>query len=143
MVTKKQAEFKRENRKRISGPKIEARIKKSGDWRGEFLSRIRVLMKQADPKIIEEAKWIKPTNPFGTPTWSHDGIVCTCETYKSHMRMTFANGASLNDHSNLFNSGFAGGTMRAIVFHEGDKINEKALKTLIQTAVAFNKANTK
>ncbi len=143
MVTKRQAEFKRENRKRISGQKIEARIKRSGDWRGEILSHMRVLMKQADPKIIEEVKWIKPSNPLGTPTWSHNGIICTCETYKNHMRVTFANGASLDDPSQLFNSGFAGGVMRAVVFHEGDRINERALKSLIRSAIAFNTAALK
>jgi hypothetical protein len=103
-----------------------------------MLSKVRILMKQADPKIVEEVKWIKPTNPLGTAVWSHDGLICTCETYKNHIRMTFAKGASLDDSSSLFNSGFDGRVMRAIIFHEGDKVNEKALKTLVRNAVSLN-----
>jgi len=138
MVTERQAEYKREIRKRISGTKMKARIKELGDWRAEMLSCIRALMKQADPKIVEEVKWIKPTNPLGTAVWSHDGLICTCETYKNHVRMTFAKGASLDDPSVLFNSGLEGSVMRAIIFREGDKVNEKAMKTLIRAAVALN-----
>jgi hypothetical protein len=117
---------------------MKARIKELGDWRAEMLSCIRALMKQADPKIVEEVKWIKPTNPLGTAVWSHDGLICTCETYKNHVRMTFAKGASLDDPSVLFNSGLEGSVMRAIIFREGDKVNEKAMKTLIRAAVALN-----
>jgi hypothetical protein len=111
---------------------IDARIKELGDWRGERLSRLRALVKQADPKVVEEWKW------RGTPVWSHDGIICTGETYKKVVKMTFARGASLDDPSGLFNSSLEGRMRRAIDFHEGDKVNEKALKTLIRTAVALN-----
>jgi hypothetical protein len=111
---------------------IDARIKELGDWRGEMLSRLRALVKQADPKVVEEWKW------RGTPVWSHDGIICTGETYKKVVKMTFARGASLDDPSGLFNSSLEGRMRRAIDFHEGDKVNEKALKTLIRTAVALN-----
>jgi hypothetical protein len=111
---------------------IDARIKELGDWRGEMLSRLRTLVKQADPKVIEEWKW------RGTPVWSHDGIICTGETYKQVVKMTFAKGASLDDPSGLFNSSLEGRVRRAIDFHEGDKVNEKALKTLIRAAVALN-----
>jgi hypothetical protein len=103
MVTKRQIEYKREIRKQISGKLIDKRIKGLGDWRGDMLSRFRVLMKQADPEVVEEVKWIKPSNPLGTPTWSHDGLICTCETYKTHVRLTFQKGASLEDSKGLFN----------------------------------------
>jgi hypothetical protein len=116
---------------------IDARIQELGDWRGEMLSRLRTLIKQADPKVVEEWKWVKPTNP-GTPVWSHDGLICTGETYKDVVKMTFARGASLDDPSGLFNSSLEGGVRRAIDFHEGDKVDEKALKTLIRAAVALN-----
>ena len=102
------------------------------DWRSERLGLIRTLIKQADSDIVEEVKWKKPTNPDGIPVWSHDGIICTGETYKDHLRLTFANGASLNDPKSLFNSG------RSIVIHEGDKINESAFKDLIRAALEFN-----
>jgi hypothetical protein len=111
---------------------IDARIKELGDWRGEMLSRLRALIKQADPKVVEEWKW------RGTPVWSHDGLICTGETYKNVVKMTFAKGASLDDPSGLFNSSLEGRVRRAIDFHEGDKVNEKALKTLIRAAVALN-----
>ena len=131
--------------KKSSSPKVEsasrlidARIQELGDWRGEMLSRLRALIKQADPEIVEEVKWIKPTNPLGTAVWSHAGLICTGETYKSVVKMTFATGASLDDPSGLFNSSLEGKTRRAIDFHEGDKVNEKALKTLIRAAVALN-----
>ncbi len=143
MMTKRQIEYKRGIRKLVSGGKINARIQELGDWRAEMLSRVRTLMKQADPKIVEEVKWIKPTNPLGTAVWSHDGLICTCETYKNHVRMTFAKGASLDDPSGIFNSGLEGKVWRAIIFHEGDKINEKALKTLIRAAVALNMGSLK
>jgi hypothetical protein len=116
---------------------IDARIKELGDWRGETLARVRALVKQADPDVVEEWKWAKASSP-GTPVWSHDGIICTGETYKSVVKMTFAKGASLDDPSGLFNSSLEGNTRRAIDFHEGDKIDAKALKALIRAAVALN-----
>jgi hypothetical protein len=111
---------------------IDARIAELGDWRGETLSRIRTLIKQADPDVIEEWKW------KGTPVWSHDGIICTGETYKSVVKMTFAKGASLDDPSGLFNSSLEGNVRRAIDIHEGEKVDEKALKALVRAAVALN-----
>jgi hypothetical protein len=141
-MTKRQVEYKREIRKRISKGKINARIKELGDWRGKMLSRIRVLIKRADPKAVEEVKWIKPTNPLGTAVWSHDGLICTCEIYKNAVKMTFSKGASLADPSGLFNSSLDARVWRAIDFHEGDKVNERALKTLIRAAVAMNKSST-
>jgi hypothetical protein len=111
---------------------IDARIKELDDWRGETLARIRTLIKQADPDVIEEWKW------RGVPVWEHDGIICTGETYKAVVKMTFAKGASLEDPSGLFNSSLEGNTRRAIDVHEGDKINEKALKALIRAAVDLN-----
>jgi hypothetical protein len=111
---------------------IDARIKELSDWRGETLARVRILIKQADPEVVEEWKW------RGVPVWSHGGIICTGETYKNVVKMTFARGASLEDPSGLFNSSLEGNTRRAIDFHEGDKIDEKALKALIRAAVALN-----
>lgn len=111
---------------------IDARIEELADWRGEMLGRLRALIKQADPDVVEEWKW------RGVPVWSHDGIVCTGETYKSAVKMTFAKGASLEDPAGLFNSSLDGNTRRAIDFHEGDKINEKALKALVRAAVTLN-----
>lgn len=120
---------------------FDARIKKLNDWRGETLARIRMLIKQADPEIVEEVKWRKPSNSMsGVSVWSHDGIICTGETYKNVVKMTFANGASLPDPAGLFNSSLDGNTRRAIDFHEGEKINEKALKALIRAAVKLNKS---
>src|SRR5262245_23696402 len=116
---------------------IDERIKELGDWRGEMLSRLRTLVKQADPDVVEEWKW------RGVPTWYHDGIICTGETYKSVVKMTFAKGASLKDPSRLFNSSLEGNTRRAIDFHEGEKLNEKALKALIREAVALNESKAK
>jgi hypothetical protein len=110
---------------------IDAKIKELGDWRGEMLARIRSLVKQADPEVIEEWKW-------RVPVWSHAGIICTGETYKQVVKMTFAKGASVADPSGLFNSSLEGNTRRAIDFHEGDKIDEKALKALIRAAAALN-----
>jgi hypothetical protein len=124
-----------------SGPKagelspsqsIDARIEELGDWRSEMLARIRRLIKQADPEVVEEWKW------RGVPVWEHAGIICTGETYKNAVKMTFAKGASLEDPSGLFNASLEGNTRRAIDFHEGDKINEKALKALIRAAVDLN-----
>ena len=111
---------------------IDARIKELSDWRGETLARVRILIKQADPEVVEEWKW------RGVPVWSHDGIICTGETYKNAVKMTFAKGAALEDPSGLFNSSLEGNTRRAIDFHEGDKIDEKALQALIRAAVALN-----
>lgn len=117
---------------------IDARIKELRDWRGEMLAQIRRLIKQADPEVVEEVKWRKPSNPLGVPVWSHAGIICTGETYKHIVKMTFIQGASLDDRSGLFNSSLEGNTRRAIDFHQGDKIDEKALKALIRAAVARN-----
>lgn len=111
---------------------IDGRIKELGDWRGKMLAQIRALIKQADPDVIEEWKW------RGVPVWEHAGIICTGETYKNVVKMTFAKGASLEDPSGLFNSSLEGNTRRAIDFHEGEKIDEKALKALIREAVALN-----
>jgi hypothetical protein len=116
---------------------IDARIKELGDWRGKMLSRLRSLIKEADPEAVEESKW------RGVPVWSHDGLICTGETYKSFVKMTFAKGATLKDPSRLFNSSLEGNTRRAIDFHEGDKINETAFKTLIRAAVTLNKSKAK
>ena len=102
------------------------------------MSRMRQLIREADPDVVEELKWVKPSNPGGVPTWSHEGIICTGETYKSAVKLTFAYGASLEDPLRLFNSSLEGGTRRAIDFHDGDKVNEKAFKTLIRAAVARN-----
>jgi hypothetical protein len=111
---------------------IDARVRELGDWRGETLARVRSLVKQADPEVVEEWKW------RGVPVWSHAGIICTGETYKNVVKMTFAKGASLEDPSGLFNSSLEGNTRRAIDLHEGDEIDEKALKALIRAAVALN-----
>ena len=110
---------------------IDERIKELGDWRGKMLSRLRTLIKQADPEVVEEWKW-------GGPVWSHDGLICTGETYKNVVKMTFAKGAALEDPSGLFNSSLDGNTRRAIDFREGEKIDEKALKALIRAAVTLN-----
>ena len=117
---------------------IDARIKELGDWRGETLARIRSIIKQADPEVVEEVKWRKPSNPLGVPVWSHAGIICTGETYKTVVKMTFAKGAALDDPSGLFNSSLEGNVRRAIDIHEGAKIDEKALQALIRAAVALN-----
>src|SRR5919197_116929 len=116
---------------------IDARIKELGDWRGRTLSRVRTLIKQADPEVVEEWKWIKPTSG-GTPVWSHDGGICTGEAYKNVVKLTFFKGASLEDPSGLFNSSLEGKVRRAIDFHEGDSVDEEALKALIRAAVALN-----
>ena len=116
---------------------IDERIKKLEDWRGKTLAKVRELVLEADAEIVEEWKWVKPTNP-GTPVWSHAGIVCTGETYKNVVKMTFAKGAELKDPSGLFNSSLDGNVRRAIDIHEGDKIDEAALKDLIRAAVALN-----
>ena len=118
---------------------IDAKIEQLVDWRGEMLAKIRSLIKTADPVVVEEVKWRKPSNSMsGVPTWSHDGIICTGETYKDKVKLTFAKGASLEDPSGLFNSSLEGNTRRAIDIHEGDEIDEAALKALICAAVALN-----
>ena len=117
---------------------IEAKNDVLNDWRGETLSRIRTLIKQAEPDMVEERKWKKPSNPAGVPAWSHNGLVCTGETYKNAVKMTFAQGASLKDPSGLFNSSLDGNMRRAIDIHEGDTIDEKAFKALIKAAVKLN-----
>ena len=119
---------------------IDAKIEELGDWRGETLSRLRALIKQADPEVVEEWKWKKATNP-GVPVWSHQGIICTGETYKSVVKLTFFKGASLDDPSGLFNSSLEGNTRRAIDFHEGDEIDEKAFVALIRAAVSLNESS--
>jgi hypothetical protein len=119
---------------------IDAKIASLGDWRGAMLARIRTLIKDADPDVVEEMKWRKPSNPSGVPTWSHAGIICTGETYKDKVKLTFARGASLADPAGLFNSSLTGGTRRAIDFLDGDTINEDAFKALINEAVAANLA---
>jgi len=116
---------------------IDARIEDQGDWRGEMLSRLRALIKEADPEVAEEWKW------RGTPVWSHNGLICTGETYKNVVKMTFAKGASLKDPSGLFNSSLEGNVRRAIDFHEGDKLDEVALKRLVRAAVALNKSSAR
>src|ERR1700731_3126833 len=116
---------------------IDARIEELDDWRGKMLARLRALIKEADPDVVEEWKW------RGVPVWEHDGVICTGETYKSVVKMTFAKGAALKDPSRLFNSSLEGNTRRAIDFHEGDKINEEALKTLVRAAVTLNQSKAK
>jgi hypothetical protein len=116
---------------------IDARIKELGDWRGEMLGRLRALVKEADPEVVEEWKW------RGVPVWSHDGIICTGETYKSVVKMTFAKGAALKDPADLFNSSLEGNTRRAIDLHEGETINEAALKALVRAAVTLNQSKPK
>jgi len=117
---------------------FDKKIKELGDWRGKTLSQIRALIKQADPEVVEEMKWRKPTNPAGVPVWSHDGIICTGETYMDHLKLTFAKGASLKDPKGLFNAGFEGNVRRAIDIREGETVDEAALKDLIRAAVALN-----
>jgi len=118
---------------------IDARIKELGDWRGEMLGKVRGIIREADPDVVEEWKWAKATSP-GTPVWSHDGIICTGETYKSVVKMTFAKGAALEDPSGLFNSSLEGKVRRAIDIHEGEEIDEEALKTLVRAAVTLNES---
>jgi hypothetical protein len=119
---------------------IDANINALGDWRGDALARVRTLIQQADSEIVEEVKWRKPSNPLGVPTWSHDGIICTGETYRDKVKFTFAQGASLPDPSGLFNSSLEGSTRRAIDIREGDSIDDSALKALVSAAVALNSA---
>ena len=121
---------------------IDQRIAELGDWRGEILSRMRELIKEADPDVVEEVKWVKPTNP-GIPTWSHDGIICTGESYKSIVKLTFAKGASLKDPTKLFNSSLDGNVRRAMDIHEGEEVDAGAFKALIRAAVALNTSGGK
>src|SRR6187401_737946 len=132
-VTKKSATTKEESPSKL----IDARIKELGDWRGKTLAHVRALIKQAVPDVIEEWKW------RGVPVWSHDGIICTGETYKSAVKLTFAKGAALKDPAKLFNSSLEGNTRRAIDFHEGEKIDEEAFKTLIRAAADLNRSKAR
>jgi hypothetical protein len=129
---KKSNDVSKEERGDSPSQLIDARIEELGDWRGEMLARVRALIKQADPEVVEEWKW------RGVPVWYHGGIICTGETYKKVVKMTFAKGASLEDPSGLFNSSLDGNTRRAIDFHEGDQVDEEALKALVRAAVALN-----
>ena len=123
---------------------IDARIAALGDWRGETLARVRKLIKQADTQVVEEVKWRKPSNGMlGVPVWEHEGIICTGETYKGYVKLTFARGAALEDPSGLFNSSLEGNVRRAIDFHEGEKLNKVALKALIRAAAALNKPSAR
>jgi hypothetical protein len=126
-----------------SSKPIDEGIDSPGDWRSELLSQLRALIMEAEPEMTEERKWRKPSNPAGVPTWSHNGLVCTGETYKSVVKITFAKGASLADPSGLFNSSLEGNTRRAIDFHQGDEPDDEALKALIRAAVALNTAPTR
>ena len=132
-ATTKSATTKSESPSRL----IDARIKELGDWRGKTLAHVRALIKQADPEVVEEWKW------RGVPVWSHDGIICTGETYKSAVKLTFAKGAALKDPSGLFNASLEGNVRRAIDIHEGDEINENAFKTLIRAAAALNRSSAR
>jgi hypothetical protein len=136
---KKAKSVSKEGREGAPSREIDVRIKELDDWRGEMLAWVRMLIKQADPEVVEEVKWRKPSNSMsGVPVWSHAGIICTGETYKNVVKMTFAKGASLEDPAGVFNSSLEGNTRRAIDFHEGDKIDEQALQALIRAAVALN-----
>ncbi len=119
---------------------IDAKIASLTDWRGKTLARLRALILQADPDVVEEVKWRKPSNPAGVPCWSHDGLICTGETYKDKVKLTFAHGAALDDPAHLFNASLDAGTRRAIDIREGDEIDEAAFKTLIRAAVTANKS---
>jgi hypothetical protein len=120
--------------------RIDKKIAELADWRGEKLAKIRQLIHDADPEVVEEVKWRKPSNPAGVPAWYHDGIICTGETYKNHVRLTFAKGASLKDPKGVFNASLEGNALRAIVINEGDEIDEKAFKKLIRAAKTLNEA---
>ena len=122
---------------------IDRSIAELGDWRGQTLSRMRKLIKEADPDVVEEVKWVKPSNPGGVPTWSHDGIICTGESYKSTVKLTFAKGASLKDPAKLFNSSLDGNVRRAIDIHEGEQVDAAAFKALIRAAAALNTSGGK
>jgi hypothetical protein len=128
------------NQGQLASGLITQKTAEPGDWRKEALGRMRKLIQEADPHIVEERKWIKPSNPSGVPVWSHDGIICTGETYKDKVKLTFAKGASLQDPANLFNAGLDGNMRRAIDMHEGEDIDASAFKALILQAVALNSA---
>jgi hypothetical protein len=117
---------------------IDAKIKALGDWRGETLTRLRALIKEVDPEVVEEVKWRKPSNPAGVPVWYHEGIICTGETYKTNVRTTFAKGALLKDPKGLFNASLEGNALRAIVIREGEEIDESAFAALVRAAIALN-----
>ena len=119
---------------------IDERLRSMADWRGATLARLRRLIREADPEVVETVKWRKPSNPLGVPVWEHGGIICTGETYKDKVKLTFARGASLDDPSGLFNASLDGGTRRAIDFHEGDDLDEAAFKALVAEAVALNRS---
>lgn len=119
---------------------INARIEQLGDWRGEKLSHLRALIHRADPEVVEDVKWRKPSNPLGVPVWSHDGLLCTGEAYKDKVKLTFARGAALEDPSGLFNAGLRGNTRRAIDLREGDEVDESAFVALVRSAVALNRS---
>ena len=124
----------------MDSPLIDAKIAALGDWRGKTLARVRRLIREADPDVVEEIKWRKPTNPAGVPVWSHAGILCTGETYRDKVKLTFARGAALPDPSGLFNASLDAGTRRAIDLHEGDEVDAEAFKALVREAVAANVA---
>jgi len=123
--------------------RIDRTITELGDWRGATLRRMRTLIKEADRDVVEEVKWVKPSNPGGVPTWSHDGIICTGEAYTSTVKLTFANGASLDDPAKLFNASLGGNTRRAIDIHEGEQVDARAFKALVRAAVDLNTAGAK
>ena len=122
---------------------IDAKIKELNDWRGKTLSQLRALIKQADPAVVEEVKWKKPSNPWGVPVWSHEGIICTGETYKNHVKLTFPKGAQMKDPKKLFNASLESNAWRAIDLHESDKVDEAAFKELIREAVELNTAQAR
>jgi hypothetical protein len=124
----------------MDSAEIDDRIAQLGGWRGAMLGRVRALIKEADPQVVEEIKWRKPSSPSGVPVWSHDGMICTGETYKDKVKLTFARGAALEDPSKMFNSSLDGGTRRAIDIREGDRVNDEAFKALVREAVTLNQA---
>jgi hypothetical protein len=135
----KKSAVKETTEKDAFSQEFDARVQELNDWRGEMLARVRILIRQADPEVVEEVKWRKPSNGMrGVPVWSQGGIICTGETYKAVVKLTFAQGASLPDPAGLFNSSLEGNTRRAIDFHEGDKLDDKSLKALVLAAVALN-----
>jgi hypothetical protein len=140
-ATKKAATKKPAAKAASASKLIDKRIAELGDWRGETLARMRRLLREADPEVIEEVKWVKPSNPWGVPVWSHDGMLCTGEVYKDHVKLTFAYGASLQDPARLFNASLDAGTRRGLDLHEGDEVDEKAFKALVREAVARNVAH--
>ena len=124
----------------MDSAEIDDRIAELGGWRGAMLGRLRALIKEADPQVVEEIKWRKPSSPSGVPVWSHDGMICTGETYKDKVKLTFARGAALEDPSKMFNSSLGGGTRRAIDIREGDSVDDEAFKALVREAVTLNQA---